>query len=103
MIKDIGSKFDDYSISPKITVFFTSTVGADEVLVRLQLIKQIIKDANSMCISFSVSGIVNENMSRFISSLYTYPFNPQLVIKIQNESHYKNPNVQRNFYNWTVV
>ena len=42
-------KFDIYN-----TVFFTSGQGVDEVLMRLQLIEQIIKDANSMCISFSV-------------------------------------------------
>ena len=35
-------------------LFFTSGGGVDDVLVRLSLIKQIIKDANLMCISFSV-------------------------------------------------
>ena len=34
------------------TVFFPS--GGDDVLMRLSLIKQIIKDVNLMCISFSV-------------------------------------------------
>ena len=34
------------------TVFFPS--GDDDVLMRLSLIKQIIKDVNLMCISFSV-------------------------------------------------
>ena len=34
------------------TVFFPS--GGDDVWMRLSLIKQIIKDANLMCISFSV-------------------------------------------------
>ena len=34
------------------TVFFPS--GGDDVLMRLLLIKQIIKDVNLMCISFSV-------------------------------------------------
>ena len=33
---------------------FTLSGGIDEVLVRLYLIKQIIKYANSMCILFSV-------------------------------------------------
>ena len=35
------------------TVFFPSGGGVD-VLVRLSLIKQIIKDVNLMCLSFSV-------------------------------------------------
>ena len=34
------------------TVFFPS--GGDDVLMRLSLIKQIIKDVNLMCSSFSV-------------------------------------------------
>ena len=34
------------------TVFFPS--GDDDVLIRLSLIKQIIKDVNLMCFSFSV-------------------------------------------------
>ena len=36
------------------TVFFTSGGGFDDVLVRLSLIDQIIKDANFMRILFSV-------------------------------------------------
>ena len=36
------------------TVFFPSGGGVDDVLVRLLLIKQIIKDVNLMCPSFSV-------------------------------------------------
>ena len=36
------------------TIFFRSDVGVDDVLVRLSLIKQIIKDVNLMCLSFSV-------------------------------------------------
>ena len=35
------------------TVFFPSGGGVDDVLVRLSLIKQIIKDVNLMCLSFS--------------------------------------------------
>ena len=35
-------------------LFFTSGGGADDVLVRLSLIKQIIKDTNMMCISFTL-------------------------------------------------
>ena len=34
--------------------FFTSSGGVDDVLVRLSLMEQIIKDANLMNISFSV-------------------------------------------------
>ena len=34
--------------------FFQSGGGVDDVLVRLSLIKQIIKDVNLMCLSFSV-------------------------------------------------
>ena len=36
------------------TFFFLSGGGVDGVLMRLLLIKQIIKDVNLMCISFSV-------------------------------------------------
>ena len=36
------------------TVFFPSGGGVDDVLVRLSLITQIIKDVSLMCISFSV-------------------------------------------------
>ena len=36
------------------TVFFPSGGGVDDVLMRLSLIKQIIKDVNSMCNSFGV-------------------------------------------------
>ena len=36
------------------TVFFPSGGGVDDLLVRLSLIKQIIKDVNLMCIAFSV-------------------------------------------------
>ena len=42
-------KFAIYSI-----VLFPSGGGVDDVLVRLSLIKQIIKDVNLMCLSFSV-------------------------------------------------
>ena len=37
-----------------VTRQYTSGGGADEVLVRLQLINQIIKDTNLMCTSFGV-------------------------------------------------
>ena len=36
------------------TVFFSSGGGVDDLLVRLSLIKQIIKDVDLMCLSFSV-------------------------------------------------
>ena len=63
--------------------------GVGDVLVRLSLIKQIIKDVNLVCLSFSVkhpqifweSSMSLFNMSRTISNIYTYPCNPQLVIK----------------------
>ena len=48
------------------TVSFPSGGGVDNVLMQLSLIKQIIKDATLMCLSFSVKisadtlGIVNE-------------------------------------------
>ena len=48
------------------TVFFPSGGGVDEWLMRLSLIKKIIKDVNSMCISCSfkrrtdILEIVNE-------------------------------------------
>ena len=35
------------------TVFFTSVGGADNVLVRLSLIEEIVKVVNLMCVSFS--------------------------------------------------
>ena len=35
-------------------VFFPSGVGVDDVVVTFSLIKQIIKDNNLMCISFSI-------------------------------------------------
>ena len=36
------------------TVFFPSGGGVDDVLMRLSLIKQVIKDVNFMCLLFSV-------------------------------------------------
>ena len=42
-------------------------------------------------------------MSRTISNMYTYSFNPQLVIKTQVENHDKEPKDQRNFYMWTII
>ena len=59
------------------TVFFPS--GGNDMLMRLSLIKQIIKDVNFMCIPFSVkhAQIFRElwvslsNMSRTISNINT--------------------------------
>ena len=71
------------------TAFFSSGGGDDDVLVRLSLNIQIIKDFTLMCISFSVkhpqifweSSVSLSDISRTTSNIYTYPFNPQLVIK----------------------
>ena len=98
----------------KLTIYNTFLLLQVKVLVRLLSIEQIIKDANSMCISFSVknpqtfpkSWLSLPNMSRTISNMYTYPFNPQLLIKTQVESHDKKSKDQRNIYNiytWPVV
>ena len=88
-------------------LFFSSGGGADDVLVKLLLIKKITKDVNLMCISFSVKypQIFWESwisLSGTIFNMYTYPFNPQLVIKT-NKNHNKKPKDQRNFYMWTVI
>ena len=77
--------------------FFPSGAGVDNVLVRFLLIKQIIKDANLICIAFRVGHpqifwelwMSLSNMSRIISNLYVYPFNPQLLIKTLVEHHDK--------------
>ena len=71
------------------TAFFTSGGGDDEVLVTFLLFEKFIKDASSMCISFSVkhpqtfwkSRMGLSNMSRTIVDMYTCLFKPQLVIK----------------------
>ena len=71
------------------TVFSPSGGDVDDVLVRLSLIKQMIKDVILICLLFSVkhpqifweSCMSLFNMSRTVSNIYTYPFNPQLVIK----------------------
>ena len=94
-----------------VLCFFISGRGIDDVLVRLSLIKQIIKDNNLICISFSVENpqIFRKSwmrwscMSRTISNTYTYPFNPRLVIKTSVENHNKKPKDQRNIYMWTVT
>ena len=93
------------------TAFFPSDGGVDDVFVRLSLIKKIIKDVNLMCLLFSVkyllifwkSWMSLSNMSRTISNIYTYPFNPQLVITTKVENHDKKPKDQRNFYMWTIT
>ena len=81
------------------------------LLLRLSLVAQFINDANLMCISFSVkhpqtfreSWISLANMSRPNYNFYTYPFNPQLVMKTWVESHDKNPKDQRNVCMWTII
>ena len=65
--------------------------GSFEVrkIIKFTTVQQIVKGANLMCISFSdkhpqtswESRLSLSNMSRTISNMYTYPFNPQLVIK----------------------
>ena len=90
----------------KFTIYNTVLSLQVKVLVRLLSIKQIVKNANSMRISFSVkypqtfqkSWMILLNMSRTISNTYIYPFNPQLLIKKQVESHDKKPKDQRNIY-----
>ena len=69
------------------TVFFLLQV--EVLLVALTLIEQIIKDTNLMSILFSVNHpktflelkMSLLNIARIISNMYTYPFNPQLLIK----------------------
>ena len=43
-----------YVLYTVLFFFFTSGGSVDDILVRLSLVAQIIKDANLMCISFSV-------------------------------------------------
>ena len=43
------------------------------------------------------------NMSRTISNIDTYPFNPQLVIKREAKNHEKKPKDQMNFCMWTIT
>ena len=81
------------------------------LLLRLSLVAQFINDANLMCISFSVkhpqtfreSWISLANMSRPNCNFYTYPFNPQLVMKTWVECQDKNPKDQRNFCMSTII
>ena len=98
----------------KLTIYNTVLLLQVNVLVRLLSIEQIMKNANSMCISFSIkhpqtfqkSRLKLPNMPRTISNMYTYPFNPQMLIKTQVESHDKKSKDQRNIYNictWPVV
>ena len=41
-------------------------------------------------------------MSRTISNMYTYPFNPQLLIKTQVESHDKNQKIKGTFITFVL-
>ena len=78
----------------KYWFFFTSGGSVDDVLVRFLLIAQIIKDANLICILFSVkhSQTFWESWMS-LSNVYTYPFNQQLVMKTYVESHDKKPKI----------
>ena len=95
----------------KFTIYNTVLLLQMKVLVRLLSIEQIIKNVNSMCTSlrvknpqtFQKSWLSFPNMSRTISTMYTYPFNPQLLIKTQVESHDKKPKDQMNIYTWPIV
>ena len=70
----------------------------------LSLVAQIIKDANLICILFSVKHLQTFWESWMsLSNVYTYPFNQQLVMKTYVESHDKKPKVQRNFYMWSIM
>ena len=90
-----------------ILFFLTSDGGADEMLVRLSLIEQFIKDTNSMCIYFSIKQLQTfqelqmslSNMSRTILNKFTYPFKPQLMIKTYFDfaSHDQKPKVNGTF------
>ena len=71
--------------------------GVDDVLLRLPLIELIIKDANLMP-NWCLFPCQTATLYRTISNMYIYPFNPQLGIKAQVESHDKNPQDQRNAY-----
>ena len=73
-------------------IFLNSGGSVDDVLVRLSLVVQIIKDANLMCISFSVkhSQTFWESWMSW-SNLYTYLFTQQLVMQTWVESHNKKP------------
>ena len=85
-----------------ITVFlFTSGGGVDDLLVRLLIKQKLIIQCQT---STGISRIVNEFiMSRTIFNMYTYPFNPQLLIKTYVESHDKKAKDQRNFHMWTFI
>ena len=84
--------------------FFNSRGSVDDVLVRLSLVVQIIKDDHLMCISFSVkhSQTFWESWMSW-SNLYTYLFKQPLMMKTRVESHDKKPKDQRNLYMWTVI
>ena len=84
--------------------FFTSGGSVDDVLVRLSLVAQIIKDAHLICILFSVKHLQTFWESWMsLSNVYTYPFNQQLVMKTYVESHDKKRKDQRNFYIWSIM
>ena len=83
----------------------TNTSSTDEILVMLSLMEEIIKDANSMWISFSVkqpqtfleSWMSFSNMFSTISNMYTYTFNPKLVIKHKLKVIIRNQKIKGTF------
>ena len=88
--------------------FFPSGgVGVHDVLMRLRLFEKIIKDVSLVCISFSVkypqifweSSMSLFNMSRTLSNMYTYPFNPQYVIKHKQKLMIRNRKIKGQEYN----
>ena len=87
-----------------VLIFFASGRSIDDLLVRVSLVAQIIKDANLICILFSVKHLQTFWESWMsLSNVYTYPFNQQLVMKTYVESHDKKPKDQKNFYMWTIM
>ena len=85
--------------------FFASGRGFDDQLVRLSLIKQVFKAASLMCIAIIVknpqifweSWMSLSIMSRTISNMYTYPINPQMVIKHMWKVMIRNQKIKRTF------
>ena len=87
-----------------VLIFFASGRSVDDLLVRLSLVAQIIKDANLICILFSVKYLHTFWGSWMsLSNVYTYLFNQQLVMKTYVGSHDKKPKDQRNFYMWSIM
>ena len=59
--------------------FFTSGGGADDMLVRLSLVEEIIKDANLMCISSTdIWGIMNKFV-QYVQNYFQYLYIDRLT------------------------